>query len=86
MKKHITAAIVIAVLTGVWNMGCDEDNNDTSGTAAMRIVSFNGAQDRCNHGGIKIAVSLNDEVDEAQSQYLCNVVQDKTDFILRATY
>ena len=85
MKKHITAAIVIAILTGVCNMGCDEDNKDTSVTASMRIVSFDGVQDRCNLGGIKIEVSLNGEVDEEQSQYLCNVVQDKTDFTFRAT-
>ena len=53
MKKHFTSAIVIAVLAGVWSTGCDDDNHDTSVIATMRTVSFDGAQDRCTHGGVK---------------------------------
>ena len=86
MKKHITAAIVFAVLAGVWNTGCDEDNNDANVTVTMRTVSFDGSQGKCTHGGVKIEVLSNGVVDEAQSQYLCDVVHDKKDFTMRSTH
>ena len=76
MKKHITAAIVIAVLADVWNTGCNEDkNNDTSTTTTMRTTSFEGALGSCTNGGVKIEVLVDGVVDDAQTQYLCNGAQ-----------
>ena len=73
MKKHITVAVLIAVLAGVWNTGCNEDKkNDTSTTTTMRTTSFEGALGSCVNGGVKIEVLVDGTVDDAQTQYICN--------------
>ena len=52
MKKHITYAIAIAILAGVWSTGCDKDSNNTSTT--MRTSQFAGVQGTCTNGGVKV--------------------------------
>ena len=73
MKKQITTAIAIAILAGVWNTGCNEDNNTSATT--MRTSQFAGAQGSCTNGGVKIEVLVDGVVDEAQTQYICNGAQ-----------
>ena len=71
MKKHITYAIAIAILAGVWSTGCDEDESDTT-NSNVRTTSFDGAEGGCTNGGIKIEVLVDGVVDETQTQYICN--------------
>ena len=78
MKKHITVALFIAVLAGVYQTGCNEDKNESSPITTMRTTMFEGVQGSCTNGGVKVEVLVDGTVDDAQTQYICNGAQGAT--------
>ena len=68
----ITVALCIAVLASVLNTGC---NDDKSNITTVRTTTFDGVQDKCTNGGVKIEVLVDGSVDDAQTQYICNGAQ-----------
>ena len=66
MRKHMAAAIVIAVLTA-YGTGCNEGNNDNPSTA-IRTSQFDGIEGDCTSGGVKIEFLVNGAVYNAQTQ------------------
>ena len=70
LNRKPLALCMIAVLSCLLYAGCNEDSNNP--TTTMRTTPFEGAQDRCTNGGVKIEVLVDGAVDNAQTQYLCN--------------
>ncbi len=72
MKKcnQIIALSVLTLLGTLYNTGCSEDNNKP--TTTINSTMFDGSQGNCTNGGVKIEVLVNGNVDEAQTQYICN--------------
>ena len=73
MEKHITAAIAIAILASLYT-GCATGISDGQ-SSTIRTSQFDGAQGSCTNGGVKIEVLVDGELDDTQTQYICNGVQ-----------
>ena len=73
---NIAAILSTLILSGLLlNTGCNEDINNTSPTTTLQTTQFDGAQGSCISGGVKFEVLVDGVIDNAQTQYFCNVAQ-----------